>query len=76
MITIGVAKWPSIAAAEEGKRSIEMKRMPEFIQMIGSYMYPDENEGVVSITIYKYDTARAGDASTAIANGDMILWRF
>jgi hypothetical protein len=37
MITVGVAKWPTEAATEIGKRSIEMKLLPEFIQMVGLY---------------------------------------
>ncbi len=72
MITIGIAKWPTEAATEIAKRSLEMKPLPEFIQMIGPYMYPDENEGIVSITIFKYDKAKAGEASNVIANGFMI----
>jgi hypothetical protein len=74
MITIGIAKWPTEAVTEIAKRSIEMKPLPEFIQMIGPYMYPDENDGIVSITIFKYDKAKAGEASDAIANGFMIFY--
>ena len=44
-----------------------MKSPPEFIQMIGPYMYPDENEGITAITIFKYDKTKAGEASEAIA---------
>jgi len=74
MITIGIAKWPTEAAAEIGKRSVKMKPLPEFVQMIGPYMYPDENEGIVSLTIFKYDKAKAGEASDAIANGYMTFY--
>jgi hypothetical protein len=74
MITIGIAKWPTEAATEIGKRSIEMKPLPEFIKMIGPYMYPDETDGIVSLTIFKYDKAKAGEASDVIANGYMTFY--
>lgn len=68
MITIGISKWPTESGNEVGKRSLDMKPLPEFIQMIGPYMYPDENEGITAITIFKYDKAKAGEAAEAIAN--------
>ena len=43
-----------------------------FIQVIGPYMYPDDNEGIVCIAIFKYDKAKAGEAAEAIANGLML----
>ena len=57
-----------------GKRSAEMKPMPDFIEMIGPYMYADGNEGLKSITIFKYDKAKAGEASEAIANGFLVFY--
>jgi len=51
-----------------------MKPRPEFIKMIGPYMYPDENEGIVSLTIFKYDKAKAGEASDVNTNGYMIFY--
>jgi len=42
--------------------------------MIGPYMYPDENEGIVSLTIFKYDKAKAGEASDVNTNGYMIFY--
>ena len=73
MITIGISKWPTELGNEVGKRSLEMKPIPDFVQMIGPYMYPDENDGIVSITIFKYGKAKAGDAAEAIANVYMIF---
>lgn len=74
MITIGISKWPIESANEIGKRSVEMKQMPDFIEMNGPYMYPDDNEGVTAISIFKYDKARAGEAADAIANGFMTFF--
>ena len=68
MITIGISKWSTESGNEMGKRSLKMKPLPDFIQMIGPYMYPDENEGIVSITIFKYDKVKAGEAAGAIAS--------
>ena len=68
MITIGISKWPTESGHEMGKRSLQMKPPPDFIQMIGPYMYPDENEGITAITIFRYDKSKAGEASEAIAN--------
>jgi hypothetical protein len=68
MITIGISKWPTESGKEMGTRSLEMNPLPNFIQMIGPYMYPDEDEGITAITIFKYDKTRAGEASEAIAS--------
>jgi hypothetical protein len=72
MITIGISKWPTEKGPEVGKKSLEAKPLPNFIEMIGPYMYPDENEGIVCIAIFKYDKAKAGEAAEAIANNLMI----
>jgi len=74
MVTIGIARWTPESGAEMGKRSAEMKPMPDFIEMIGPYMYADGNEGLKSITIFKYDKAKAGEASEAIANGFLVFY--
>jgi hypothetical protein len=73
MIAIGISKWPIESANEIGKRSVEIKPIPEFIEMNGPYMYPDDNEGVTAISIFKYDKAKAkaGEAADAIVNGFM-----
>ena len=68
MITIGISKWPTEAGHEMGKRSLGMEPIPDFVQLIGPYMYPDENEGITAIAIYKYDKSNAAEASAAIAN--------
>jgi len=74
MITIGISNWPTETGNEVGKRSLNMKPIPDYIKMIGPYMYPDGNEGITSITIFKYDKEKAGEASEAIANGYMIFF--
>ena len=58
MITVGISKWPTESGQEVGKRSLKMKQPPDFVQVIGPYMYPDENEGISSITIFKYEKSR------------------
>lgn len=74
MITIGISKWPTESGHEVGKRSLEMKPLPDFVQMIGPYMYPDENEGITAITIFKYEKSKAGEASEAIAKAYMVFF--
>jgi hypothetical protein len=74
MVTIGIARWTPASGAEMGKRSTKMEPMPDFIKMIGPYMYTDGNEGLKSITIFKYEKAKAGEASEAIANGFMVFY--
>jgi hypothetical protein len=74
MITIGISKWPTESGHEMGKRSLQMKPLPDFVQMIGPYMYPDENEGITAITIFKYEKSKAGEASEAIANAYMVFF--
>jgi len=74
MITIGISIWPTESVNEMGKRSLEMEPLPDFIQMTGPYMYPDENEGITAITIFKYDKAKAGEASEAIAKGSLVFF--
>ena len=74
MVTVGISKWPTESGHEMGKRSIEMKPLPDIVQMIGPYMYPDENEGITAITIFKYDKSKAGEASEAIANVYMVFF--
>ena len=72
MITIGIAKWPTEKGKDVGETSLNAKPVPEFVQVIGPYMYPDESDGIVCIAIYKYDKAKAGEAAEAIANSMMI----
>lgn len=74
MITVGISKWPIESGQEIGKRSLEMKQPPDFVQMIGPYIYPDENEGITAITIFKYDKSQAGEASEAIAKVYMVFF--
>lgn len=74
MVTVGISKWPTESGHEVGKRSLEMKPFPDFVQVIGPYMYPDENEGITAITIFKYDKSKAGEASEAIANVYMVFF--
>jgi len=68
MVTIGISRWSTEAAKEIGKRSLEMKPLPDFVKMTGPYMYPDENEGIKAIAIFKYEKSKAGEAAEAIAN--------
>ena len=72
MITIAISKWPTEKGREVGETSLKAEPMPDFVKMVGPYMYPDENDGIGCITIFKYDKAKAGDAAEAIANGLMI----
>ena len=37
MITVGMSKWPTESGYEVGKRSLEMKLPPDFVQVIGPY---------------------------------------
>ena len=69
MITVGIARWTPESAHEMGKRAANAAPIPDFIKTSGPYMYPDGNEGIKSISIFKYDKAKAGEASEAIANG-------
>ncbi|MDJ0784878.1 MAG: hypothetical protein QNJ22_23130 [Desulfosarcinaceae bacterium] len=68
MITIGTAKWTTESAREVGKRFIELTPLPDFIRMEGPYTYPDGNDGITSITIFKYDKSNCGEANGAIGN--------
>jgi hypothetical protein len=74
MITVGISKWQTESGYEVGKRSLEMKLPPDFVQVIGPCLYPDENEGITCIPIYKYDKSKPGEASEAIANSYMVFF--
>ena len=74
MVTVGISKFATESGHEMGKRSLEMKPLPDFVQMIGPYMYPDENEGITAIAIFKYDKSKAGEAAEAIANVYMVFF--
>ena len=65
------ARRTTEAVTEIGKRSVIMKPLTEFVKMIGPYMYPDENEGIDTLTISEYDKANSGEASGAISSGYM-----
>ena len=71
MITIGISTWPTETGNEMGKRSLKLEPTPDFVKMNGPYMYPDEREGIICITIFKYDKSKAGEAAEAIASGYM-----
>jgi hypothetical protein len=40
-----VRKW--------AKNHLKRNPLPDFIQVIGPYMYPDEKEGIICVTIFK-----------------------
>ena len=68
MITIGISKWNTESAQEIGKRFLEIEPLPDFVEMVGPYTYPDGNDGVTSISIFKYDKTKCGEANGAIGN--------
>jgi hypothetical protein len=74
MVTIGISKWTTESAKEMGKRFVEMKPIPDFIQVVGPYNYPDDNEGITAITIFKYDKNNSVEANAAIANLFLIFY--
>ncbi len=74
MITIGISKWTTESANELGKCFLKMKPLPDFVQMIGPYTYPDGDEGITAITIFKYDKTKSGEANEAIANLYMVFY--
>ncbi len=74
MVTIGIARWTPESGMEMGKRFAKWEPLPDFIETIGPYMYTDEKDGLKSITIFKYEKAKAGEASDLIANGYMIFY--
>jgi hypothetical protein len=49
MITIGLARWTPESATEIGKRSADIKPLPDFIKLSGPYMYPDVDEGIRAV---------------------------
>lgn len=71
MITIGLARWKPESATEIGKRSAHIKPLPDFVKVSGPYMYPDVDEGIRAVAIYKYDKSKAGEAAEVIANSFM-----
>ncbi len=42
--------------------------------MIGPYTYPDGNDGITAITIFKYDKTKSGEANGAIGNLYIIFY--
>ncbi len=77
MITIGISKWTTESANELGKCFLKMKPLPDFVQMVGPYTYPDGDEGITAITIFKYDKTKSG----ATIKNDMFarltfFWKF
>ena len=74
MITIGISKWTTESANELGKCFLKMKPLPDSVKMIGPYTYPDGDEGITAITIFKYDKTNAGEANEAIANLYMVFY--
>ena len=74
MITVGISRWPTESGHEMGKRSLEMESPPDFVQVIGPYLYPDDDEGITAITIFKYDKSKAGEAAEAIAKVYLVFF--
>ena len=74
MVTISMVSYPPESGKELGKRFMELKPMPEFVEMIGPYMFTEIKEGLTAITIYKYDRSKAAEANDAIANAHMAFY--
>ena len=68
MITISIMSFPPESAKEVGRRFTELAPVPSYIETNGPYLYTDERDGNTSITIYKYEKARAAEALDAISN--------
>ena len=72
MILIGFGKYPAQSAKEVAKRVSEIPRIPDYIKGKGNYVYSTE-DGLVGLTIYEFDSAKAEEAIEQINNG---YWQF
>jgi len=72
MILLGIAKYPVQSSKKAIERMLELPRLPEYIKGKGNYGYTDE-EGVVGLAIYEFDSDRADEAIEEINNA---YWRF
>ena len=72
MLLLGISKYPMQSTKAVVKRMMEIPRLPEYIKGKGNYVYTNE-EGVVNLIIYEFDSAKADEAITQINNG---YWRF
>ena len=72
MILLGISKYPLQSAKEIAKRMMEIPRLPEYIKSKGNYVYTNE-EGVVNLVIYEFDSVKADEAIEQINNAH---WRF
>jgi hypothetical protein len=72
MILLGIAKYPMQSSKEAVKRMMEIPRLPEYIKSKGNYVYTNE-EGVVNLVIYEFDSVKADEAIEQINNA---YWRF
>ena len=74
MVTVSMVSYPPESAKELGKRFLELSPVPDFIKVIGPYMFTEIKDGLTAITIYKYDRSKAGEANDAIANAHLAFY--
>jgi hypothetical protein len=72
MLLIGFSNYPQQSTKESVKRMMEIPRLPEYIKGKGNYVYTNE-EGVVNLIIYEFDSVKADEAIEQIDNA---YWRF
>jgi len=66
MVIIHLASFPPGSAKECGKCFADLAPLPEYLTMIGPYVYSTEGGGIKGITIYETDQARMAEALTCI----------
>ena len=72
MLLLGISKYPLQSTKAVVKRMMEIPRLPEYIKGKGNYVYTNE-EGIVNLVIYEFDSAKTDEAIEQINNG---YWRF
>ena len=69
MVTVGISKWATEFGHEMGKRSLEMKPLPDFVQMIGPYFYPGEAAEAIANVYMVFFGVPGFRYSTKLASG-------
>jgi hypothetical protein len=69
-----MVSYPPESSTEMTKRFSQVPSIPDFVQVVGPYTFPELEGGIQAISIYKYDKAKAAEANEAIANAHMAFY--
>jgi len=74
MVIINTTSFPPESAKEVGKRFMALPPLPDYLTMIGPYVYSIQGGGIQGLVIYETDQAKMAEALICIYDREVPLF--